>query len=42
MLSQKGDLESKIKGFDTGVDDYLTKPFAQEELRYRVRSLLTR
>ncbi|RJP51833.1 MAG: response regulator [Anaerolineaceae bacterium] len=42
MLSQKGDLESKIKGFDTGVDDYLTKPFAPEELRYRVRSLLTR
>jgi signal transduction histidine kinase/CheY-like chemotaxis protein len=34
--------QHRIKGFATGVDDYLTKPFQPQELRVRVRSLLER
>ncbi len=34
--------DDKIKGFEVGGDDYLTKPFSVEELQLRVRALLKR
>jgi len=42
MLTAKGDLGSKAKGFEAGTDDYLTKPFESEELIMRVKALLRR
>lgn len=42
MLTAFGDLEDKVKGFDSGADDYLTKPFYMRELLLRVQSLLKR
>ena len=36
MLTAKSELEDKLKGFDTGADDYVTKPFHIEELIARV------
>lgn len=42
MLSAMDTLEDKVRGFELGVDDYLTKPFAFEELLLRIRALLRR
>lgn len=42
MLTARDALVDKIKGLDTGADDYLTKPFVFGELLARVRSLLRR
>jgi heavy metal response regulator len=42
MLTAKATIEDKVAGLDSGADDYLTKPFAFEELLARVRSLLRR
>lgn len=42
MLTAKGTIEDRVKGLDTGADDYLVKPFAITELLARVRSLLRR
>lgn len=42
MLTALGMLQDKVQGFDSGVDDYLVKPFELEELRVRVRALLKR
>jgi len=42
MLTAFGELEDKVKGFDLGADDYLTKPFYMRELIIRVNSLLKR
>ncbi|MDR1100777.1 MAG: response regulator transcription factor [Clostridiales bacterium] len=42
MLTAKAELRDKIKGFELGTDDYLTKPFEGEELIARVRALLRR
>ncbi|KTC36862.1 MAG: heavy metal response regulator transcription factor [Pseudomonas sp.] len=42
MLSARGRLEDKVKGFDLGADDYLVKPFQFPELLARVRSLMRR
>ena len=42
MLTAKAELPSKVKGFESGADDYLTKPFEGEELLMRVRALLRR
>lgn len=39
MLSALGRTENRIEGLDAGVDDYLAKPFEQEELIARVRAL---
>ncbi len=36
MLTAKGEEEDKLKGFQTGADDYVTKPFSQKELLARV------
>jgi DNA-binding response OmpR family regulator len=42
MLSGRADLADRVDGLDTGADDYLTKPFAFDELLARARSLLRR
>lgn len=42
ILSAKGEPEDRITGLETGVDDYLTKPFEPEELVLRIKSLLKR
>ena len=42
MLTARGALEDRIRGFEIGADDYLPKPFALPELRVRVRALLRR
>jgi len=41
-LTAKDALRDKIEGFNLGADDYVTKPFALEELLARVRALLKR
>ena len=42
MLTAKGEEEDKIKGLDSGVDDYLTKPFSFNELMARIKAILRR
>lgn len=42
LLTVRAAIEDKVLGLDTGADDYLTKPFAFQELLARVRALLRR
>jgi len=42
MLTAKGEEEDKIKGLESGVDDYLTKPFSFNELLARIKAVLRR
>lgn len=42
MLTAKGQTSDKVTGLDAGADDYLTKPFAFEELVARIRALIRR
>ncbi len=42
ILSARSLKEDKITGFRLGVDDYITKPFEEEELLYRIRAVLNR
>ncbi|MEM0988708.1 MAG: phosphate regulon transcriptional regulator PhoB [Pseudomonadota bacterium] len=42
MLTARGEEADRIRGLDTGADDYLTKPFSIPELTARVRALLRR
>ena len=42
MLTARNAVEDKVRGLDSGADDYLTKPFALTELLARVRVLLRR
>jgi signal transduction histidine kinase/CheY-like chemotaxis protein/AraC-like DNA-binding protein len=41
MLTAKADVNNRIEGFDSGADDYLSKPFNKEELQARVKNLVT-
>ncbi|CAG9622720.1 response regulator transcription factor [Sutcliffiella rhizosphaerae] len=42
MLTAKGQMEDKEKGFEQGIDDYIVKPFETKELLFRVRAILRR
>lgn len=42
MLTARGEEADKLQGFDTGIDDYLTKPFSPRELLARMKALLRR
>jgi two-component system phosphate regulon response regulator PhoB len=42
FLTAKGDITDKVKGLESGADDFMTKPFDARELLLRVKSLLRR
>jgi DNA-binding response OmpR family regulator len=42
ILTARGGIEDRVRGLDAGADDYLVKPFAQEELAARIRVMLRR
>ncbi|HUI68765.1 MAG TPA: response regulator [Nitrospirota bacterium] len=42
MLTARGEVSDKIRGLETGADDYMTKPFSPKELLARVKAILRR
>src|ERR687895_387077 len=42
MLTARVEIENRVEGLDAGADDYVTKPFALDELKARLRALLRR
>lgn len=40
ILTARADLQSKLEGFDLGADAYISKPFVEDELRIRLKSLI--
>jgi two-component system phosphate regulon response regulator OmpR len=40
ILSQKKEVEDRIRGYEAGTDDFLPKPFDSKELLVRVRAVL--
>lgn len=42
FLTAKATIEDKLKGFEIGADDYITKPFSYEELLARIKAVLKR
>lgn len=42
MLTAFDELEDKVNGYDSGADDYLTKPFYMKELAMRIKALIKR
>lgn len=42
LLTAKSEIQARVRGLDTGADDYLVKPFAFSELLARMRALLRR
>ncbi|HCR85226.1 MAG TPA: DNA-binding response regulator [Alphaproteobacteria bacterium] len=42
MLTARSQEDDKLRGFDIGIDDYITKPFSPKELVARVKSVLKR
>lgn len=42
MLTARSNIDDRVRGLDSGADDYLTKPFSLVELQARIRALLRR
>ena len=42
MLTARGEQTDRVRGLDTGADDYVTKPFAPEELIARIQAVMRR
>ena len=42
LLTAKGEEEDKLKGLESGADDYMTKPFSVRELEARIKAVLRR
>ena len=42
MLTARGEEDDKIRGFDAGADDYITKPFSPKELVARIKAVIRR
>ena len=42
MLTARSDEDDKVKGFEAGVDDYVTKPFSPKELIARIKAVIRR
>ena len=42
LLTARGEVEDRVLGLDSGADDYLTKPFAMQELLARIRAMTRR
>lgn len=42
VITARGDVDDRVAGLDTGADDYLTKPFAMEEMLARMRAVRRR
>ena len=42
MLTARGNEDDKLRSFDSGIDDYVTKPFSSKELVARIKALLRR
>lgn len=42
MLTARADEDDKVKGFEIGVDDYVTKPFSPKELIARIKAVIRR
>lgn len=42
MLSARGEEQDKLRGLETGADDYMTKPFSLKELEARIKAVLRR
>jgi DNA-binding response OmpR family regulator len=40
LLTARADMDSKIEGLETGADDFISKPFEQEELLVRIKNLI--